>query len=964
MTSPTRLGVRLLGPVDLIDEAGKAVPLPGDRLRALVALLAIELPHAVSFDRIIDVFWGDTPVNRPELALQVAVSRLRKAAGADIVLTEPHGYRLGLRPESSDVTRFRRLVGRGSQLLLLGQPADAAESIRQALAQFRGPPLSDLRSYNFAEEAARRLEEEQLVAVELLMEAELAGGNHRGVTVELGGLTRRFPLRERLWSFLMLALYRSGRQAEALRAYQELRSILGEELGVDPSPPLRELEERILMHDPALAEGSENSDDWEQDRELIKFDPGAVIVEEGSSADSVYWIEDGRVEVLATAMDGSLQRVAELGPGRYFGELAALLGTQRTATVRALTATVVSVHSIEGFRRRLGSQRAERATDIPSVDALRDLMRRGEYLRAFDGASRMIDAGGAPDEALYLAVLALARSGATDRARHRFEVLGLAALEQEKLEPRLAEDIAALDARLDKDLALSVPPSDRGSWARHSAKKYTDAFARFGSGYLAGNAATMALLGGDLNTAEKMAGISLAALAQETTGLTDDDSYWSLVTEAEAALVLRDLDRASSALAAAAKVSVGNHAARASTAHQLRWVCRTLGTDESLLDPIVNPPVVHYCGHRSWSSGAGLSRGADEDRVAGEVARVLEQLGCNVGTGSLAAGADILVAEALLSRGAELHVVLPCDRERFVELSVAPAGKTWVERFRHCLEAALSVDVALPGEATGDPITFDYAAQIAMGEALIRARHLETTAHQVAIWDGGEATEGAGTAIDVSRWRRAHMPGTTIPVHANRRGNGQGSPTSRSVKALVFGDFAGFSRLTDQQVHRFQEKVMSALGARIADSGQALLSGRTWGDGFYLVFDTVSTAAHCSLSLQEFVSEVDFAGEGLGAVRGLRLAAHAVPVFDGWDPISDSKLFFGAGVTQAARIEPNTPEGEVYVTKPFAAIAMLEDAQTLDCQYVGTVPTAKQYGPLPLFSLRRGTGVHRTDSAR
>ncbi len=175
----------------------------------------------------------------------------------------------------------------------------------------------------------------------------------------------------------------------------------------------------------------------------------------------------------------------------------------------------------------------------------------------------------------------------------------------------------------------------------------------------------------------------------------------------------------------------------------------------------------------------------------------------------------------------------------------------------------------------------------------------------------------------------------------------------RRIRSIVYADFAGFSTLTDAQLIVFQDNVMGGLAAAIEPFKAQLLSGRTWGDSLYLVLDDIGAAADCALALQDRIGDMDFGAMGLPTLRGMRVAAHATPVFDGWDPIAGSRLFYGAGVTQTARIEPRTPEGEIYTTHPFAALAMLARDRDYDCQYVGTMPTAKGYGSLPLFALRR-----------
>ncbi len=152
---------------------------------------------------------------------------------------------------------------------------------------------------------------------------------------------------------------------------------------------------------------------------------------------------------------------------------------------------------------------------------------------------------------------------------------------------------------------------------------------------------------------------------------------------------------------------------------------------------------------------------------------------------------------------------------------------------------------------------------------------------------------------------------------------------------------------------------MKEVSARLEPYRPQLLSSRTWGDGIYLVFNDVAAAAECALDLVSAVGEFDMAAAGLPQLRGLRVAAHAAPVFEGWDPISGSQLFYGVGVTQAARIEPRTPEGEIYTTHAFASLAMLSSSDTFECQYVGTLPTAKNYGDMPLYALRHRARGHR-----
>ena len=942
----------MLGPLQVFDGAGRSVALSGGRPRALLALLALELPGFVPVDRIVDALWGDE-AGRVLDGLHVAMSRLRKALGEDVIRTMAGGYRLELPVINLDVERFRRQARRGRQLLTLGNAARATEAFRQALAQWRGEPLGDLRQFAFAERVARLLEEQRMVAVEHLMEAELAAGNHDLVVGELSGLVEAFPLREKLWEHLMVALYRGGRQSEALRAFSRVKGVLGNELGLEPSTALVDLEERILLHDPGLADTSDLAEPGElDDPELVTFSSGDVIVEEGSPADLVYWIEEGKVEVVRIGDDGDDVVLAELGPGRYFGELASLLGTGRTATVRALTPTTLSVHTVEAFRLRLGIERSrDPESKTPSAEVW-ELMRRGEYLRAYDLASSLVDRTRSDPELRYLAVLALARSGATAQAIRRYETLSLSSIDPVSVSPKLAEDIAALAARLDKDMALNDGPRGQG-WAVRSAEAYQAAFDRHRSAYLGVNAATMWLIAGNRDRARIAAAKGLEAVDGADAGAGEDE-YWSAASEAEAALILGDLERAADALGRAGQLSENHRASRATTLRQLRQICTLLEVDDAILGPIRNPAVVHYCGHRI---GVGGSPGRFPPEAEGEVTeqlkRAFDELGAGVGFGSLAAGADIIAAETILERDSELQVVLPFDRDEFVRTSVAPAGPQWVGRFERCLVGAAGVATAVPGEYLDDPVLFDFCARMAMGQAVMRARFLETDAHQIAVWDGLATDEAAGTAVDVATWQATGRHATIIPVGGGQEFRSPPEPPLRIIRALVFGDFAGFSRLTDAQVQVFQGTVMNGVAAEIDRFQPHFLAGNTWGDGLYLVFDEVRAAAECALAIQELIGGLDIPGLGLTGLRGMRIAAHAGPVFEGWDPIARQLTFFGTGVTQAARIEPRTPEGEVYVTEPFAALASLAGGDSFDCHYVGSLPAAKGYGSFPLFSLKR-----------
>jgi DNA-binding SARP family transcriptional activator len=239
---------RILGPLEVI-ERGRPLELGGSRQRALLALLLTHANEVVSTDRLIDELWGARPPTTAPNALQYHISRLRKALGhEDAIVTRRPGYLIRVEPDELDRLRFERLVeeARGSQ------SERAARLLRDALRLWRGPALADVADQPFAQEEARRLEELRLSALERRLDAELALGGGAGLVGELEALAREHPLREAFRAQLMLALYRTGRQAEALDVYRETRRLLVDELGVEPGPALQELEQAILRQDPDL----------------------------------------------------------------------------------------------------------------------------------------------------------------------------------------------------------------------------------------------------------------------------------------------------------------------------------------------------------------------------------------------------------------------------------------------------------------------------------------------------------------------------------------------------------------------------------------------------------------------------------------------------------------------------------------------------------------------------------------
>ncbi len=254
--------VRLLGEIEA-SEGGIPLPLGGPRQRAVLADLALHAGHVVSAGQLVEDLWGDQQPATAKPTLESYVYRLRHVLGTSgavstPLVTRPTGYLLDTAPERVDVWQFRDLANRGRAALEQGDAAAAVTLLRTAIGVWRGPALADIQETAFAPPAAQRLEEERLTAIENLVEARLALGQHRELVPDLETLIGESPYRERFHARLMLALYRSGRQADALAAYARARSLLADELGVEPGRELRELHRAVLLQAPELEPGSTN----------------------------------------------------------------------------------------------------------------------------------------------------------------------------------------------------------------------------------------------------------------------------------------------------------------------------------------------------------------------------------------------------------------------------------------------------------------------------------------------------------------------------------------------------------------------------------------------------------------------------------------------------------------------------------------------------------------------------------
>ena len=591
-----------------------------------------------------------------------------------------------------------------------------------------------------------------------------------------------------------------------------------------------------------------------------------------------------------------------------------------------------------------GRKPSKPATALAKV---RQLESAGDFLEAHERAMKALKRRRADPALRFRAVLTLARSGTIVDALRLYRRLRLGTV--------LQEDERSLRGRLLKDGALGLSGDARRRRLRRAAGYYAEAH-QFGQGaFSAINAATLYFFAGE---AEASAAWRERALASCRDAPASDDNlsrYWNEVTCAEAALLAGDGALATDRLQRATALP-RDVAAWASTRRQLATILAEQRRDDALLAPLALPTAIHFAGHMIAPPGkAGRFRAEQEHAVKARIAERLQHHDAGFLCGSLACGADILFAEAAVERNAELHLVLPFAKDDFVRLSVPPGGRQWKKRFETCLKRATSVTYATDAGHDGDDTLFAYASRIAMGQAIPIAQRIGGRALQLAVWDGVSAGDPAGTAFDVTTWR-AHGGETDVIAIEGKPRERKDAPTrtatetpSRTIRAILFGDVKGFSKLADDRVPAFERDVLGACAEAIEPFAKSLRYRNTWGDALFLAFDDLADAARAALALQErFAALPEFR---------LRLGGHLGPTYEGFDPLRRERTIIGAHVTRAARLEPVTPPGAIYVTEPFAAALALTPPYGVTVTYVGRHPAAKGYGELRMYRLdaRRGS---------
>jgi len=594
------------------------------------------------------------------------------------------------------------------------------------------------------------------------------------------------------------------------------------------------------------------------------------------------------------------------------------------------------------------------------IETVREEIRRGDVLTAWDKVSEAAAAGERSVELLYWGVLALARAGATEQALTHFTPLAEAL--GGDVPRKLRIRIGSLFARLQKDRALNGPASERPDRLAEAARAYEEVYFLYPDPFPGVNASTLWALSGDREHARSLAAEVLRLCAGQRPTEAEEE-YYLRASEAEAALAMGDLAVAEAAIRKAAATAGHDFAALAGTRRQLRLLCAAEGIDAGILAPLATPTVAYYLA----PSGVASLPPGREGELRERIDRTLSERRVGFVFGSLAAGAEILFAEAALDRGLELKVIFPFEIEEYRQLVVAPAGPGWLARFDRCLAgAAEPVHYATTDSYLGDNGLFLYASRMAMGLALSKATTLDTGASLLAVRDDPGAPAGDRFVDhEAEFWAGSGFPVETVatlPAAAARVADvpGREAPQrsgGRVVKSMLFGDVKGFSKLREVQLPVFAREVLGTFSRVLESFGHRIPVKNSWGDALYVVAEDAVTGADCALSLQEAIGELHPEVHGLPAHLGLRLGGHVGPVFPVDDPVLGYRSYMGVHVSRTARIEPITPVGSVYVTEAFAAALALDRTGRFTTEYVGHIPAAKDWGKLRVYVLRRAPGA-------
>ncbi|WP_439814132.1 adenylate/guanylate cyclase domain-containing protein [Zavarzinia sp. CC-PAN008] len=527
-----------------------------------------------------------------------------------------------------------------------------------------------------------------------------------------------------------------------------------------------------------------------------------------------------------------------------------------------------------------------------------------------------------------------------------------------------------------------------------SRQLYAAAF-EAGRGRRAGaNAAAAAWVEGDMRQA-----VRIARKVLETPAGGLDDAFWLRASTAIAHLILGDADAAEHDLVAARDVA-GQLERVVPALRQVRLLkSRGVEVPQAVLTALAPPQVVVFTGHmldRAGQDGVRFPAGLEE-ALRKAIDERLDAMNVQIGYSSAACGSDLLFIEAMLERGGEVNIILPCATEDFVRANVAHGGARWEMRFRNALRLAHSVNYATTEPSLGHESLYRFTNQMLHGLATLRAQFLETRPYLLAVWDMSEGSLVGGAADFIDQWAdiaklsiidldtllEEHPEALEGPAPVETHAIARAEP-ERVIRAMLFADLVNYSKLREESMPAYL-RFLDRLQAFLAEGGLKPEAINTWGDAIFAVMATARDLVQFSLRLKQGVIELGNREEGFEVPLNVRISLHAGPVFPGLDAFRGTPNFYGAHINRAARLEPVTVPGHIYATQSFVALLTAEESAVRNaaeaegrdwssgvvCEYVGVLTLAKNFGREPAYHIREatkappaGNGVRLTRSKR
>jgi class 3 adenylate cyclase/tetratricopeptide (TPR) repeat protein len=610
------------------------------------------------------------------------------------------------------------------------------------------------------------------------------------------------------------------------------------------------------------------------------------------------------------------------------------------------------------------------------------ILQRGEPILAYDVLSRgMACLDGQRDLAVedqellvrlrQLCALALAQSGATERARGLLVQL----CEEGHDDP----ETLGLLGRVYKDLAsLAKSETERGKWLKEAWRSYHRGFekgdrayqtvgqekAAAEAFYCGINSAAVQVLRGHLKAARVAAArvreICEARLAGAERAGSEGD-YWLRATLGEAELICGRYDEARKWYKAAVALASGNWRELSSTRRQLRLLAGQLGEPVAAWDALFPQASVCVFSSPPWDNGT-RTRACPSDwgvQLRKDLDRRLHDAGVIAGYVGAGLPADLVFAEALLGHGAEVHVVLPYLRGLCREKLAA--NRDWQRRFDLVLSRATTVTDDTEKSCLDESVNARFAALRAYGSACLRANRLEVDLRRLGLSAAPWSKEGGAGSLLAENWKREGCVWESLPgQRAAPQTRATADPLSKSsapaagaeshaIRSMLFADIKGYSRLDDAALFRFSRHWFGEVARLLASHRDRILSRRTAGDGLFLVFADIDAAAEVAIALRNHVVRTSWSALGLPPQMGIRISLDAGPVYTVQDLVTGRTEVCGTYVNRAARIEPITPPNEVYASEAFAALYVATGGAGFRFDYVGQTELPKGFGLTPLY---------------